>query len=236
MGSKKQRREPRIEISLPVTLQMPDGDLQFEIRDASYRGVFIACPDPLPLRKLVRFQTRLEVDDDPLQMLGLVAHTVNATEAHESGDIAGMGLQLFSVGPETRERWRGFITEEYEKDPEARDHVHKLDTPRVSVHMRSMEQLNTFIERDLDKGNIFVRTSELNPVDSAVICEIIHPDHNRPFALDARVIEVKETPRRERGMRLEFFDLDEEQREQLQAFVEQREPQAVAEPSEPAVE
>jgi hypothetical protein len=215
-SDKKLRREPRIDISLPVTLQMPDGPLHYEINNASYRGVFITCPDPLPLRKLVRFQTRLGVDDEPLQMLGLIAHTINAAEARESGKTPGMGLQLFSVGSQTQERWRDFITQEYEKDPEARERVAKLESPHVTVHMRSMDQLHTFAGRDLN-GSIFVRTSELSPVDSAVVCDIVHPDDDGVFALQARVVDVKETPRRERGMRLEFDELDQER---LDAFAE----------------
>src|SRR5690554_1619333 len=93
MSDKKQRREPRINISLPVTLQLPDGELAYEIANASHRGIFIACPEPLPLRKLVRFSTQLDEEEEPLQMLGLVAHTVNPAEARESGKAAGMGVQ-----------------------------------------------------------------------------------------------------------------------------------------------
>ncbi|MFP4600742.1 MAG: PilZ domain-containing protein [Persicimonas sp.] len=215
----KLRREPRVDISLPVVLQLPDGELNYAIDNASYRGVFIACPEPLPLRKLVRFQTRLTVSDEPLQMLGLVAHTVNAVEARESGKTPGMGLQLFGVGSETRDRWREFITDAYERDPEARDHVRELEAATITVHMRSMEQLLTFAERDLEEGNIFVRTSELSPPDSMVLCEITHPEGHESFSLEARVIEVKEAPRRERGMRVEFSELDEEQREAFLAFV-----------------
>lgn len=219
MSSKTQRREPRIDISLPVTLQLPDGELQYQINNASYRGVFIACPEPLPLRKLVRFRTQLSLDDEPLQMLGLVAHTINPTEARESGKTPGMGIQLYSVGKETRELWRNYLTEQYEKDPEALEKVRALDAPHVNVHMRSTEQLQTFAERDLEHGSIFVRTSELSPIDSTVICDIVHPETKQPFGLEARVIDVKETPRRERGMRLEFVELDEEQREQFSVFI-----------------
>lgn len=219
MSSKTQRREPRIEISIPVTLQLPNGELDYTINNASYRGVFISCPDPLPLRKLVRFRTQLNVNDEPLQMLGLVAHTVNSVEARESGTTPGMGIQLFSVGNETRARWRTFLTEQYEKDPEARDKVRALDAARVTVHMRTMDQLRTFAERDLERGSIFVRTSELRPIDSTVICEIVHPVSNREFGVQARVVDVKETPRRERGMRLEIVALDAEQRAQFSAFI-----------------
>ncbi len=226
MSQKSQRREPRVNISLPVILQLPDGELNYEISNASYRGVFVACPEPLQLRKLVRFQTHLPDDPEPLQMLGLVAHTVNPVEARESGKTPGMGIQLYSVGKQTREQWRAFITEEYEKDPNARDRVRDLDTPRVTVHMRSMEQLHTFVARDLGTGSIFVRTSELSPTGASVLCDIVHPESSDTHSLEATVIEVKEAPRRERGMRLEFSELDAEQRAQFDAFVQTQEQEA----------
>jgi Tfp pilus assembly protein PilZ len=219
MSSKILRREPRIDISLPVTLQLPSGELQYEISNASFRGIFIACPDPLQLRKLVRFETLLDDESEPLQMLGLIAHTVNPTEARESGKTPGMGIQLYAVGNATRERWRDFISEQYEQDPQLAEKVRALDTNSVNVHMRSMEQLHNFATRDLVEGNIFVRTSELSSVDSTVVCKIVHPDADEAFELEARVIDVKETPRRERGMRVEFLELDEERREQFQAFI-----------------
>lgn len=219
MSDKTQRREPRIDISLPVTLQVPDGELNYEISNASHRGIFIACSQPLPLRKLVRFSTRLSDDDVPLQMLGLVAHTVNPTEAHESGRDAGMGVQLYSVGRDTRARWRAFITEEYEKDPEARDHTRAMAAPTVSLHLRSEEQLQTFAGRDLKTGNIFVRTSNLHPVDSDVICAVVHPSSGQTFEIPARVVALKEAPRRERGMRLEFSEFDADTTAQFEAFV-----------------
>lgn len=219
MSDKTQRREPRINISLPVTLKLPDGELAYEIANASHRGIFIACSQPLPLRKLVRFSTQLSADEEPLQMLGLVAHTVNPVESRESGKDAGMGVQLYSVGRETRARWREFISEEYEKDPSAREHTRAQDSARVSLHLRSLEQLQTFAGRDLKSGNIFVRTSNLHPVDSDVICAVVHPKTGQIYDIPARVSAVKEAPRRERGMRLEFEEFDAETRAQFETFV-----------------
>ncbi|TDP76051.1 PilZ domain-containing protein [Bradymonas sediminis] len=219
MSNKTQRREPRINISLPVTLQLPDGELAYEIANASHRGIFIACPQPLPLRKLVRFSTQLSEDEEPLQMLGLVAHTVNPAEARESGKAAGMGVQLYSVGRDTRARWRTFISEKYENDPSVRDLARAQNLPRVSLHLRAMEQLQTFAGRDLQSGNIYVRTANLHPVDTAVICAVVHPQTGQIFDIEAHVTAVKEAPRRERGMRLEFVEFDAQERAQFEAFV-----------------
>ena len=220
MSTRDNRREPRININLPVTVKMPTGDHHYQTEDASFRGVFLTCPQPLQLRKLVRFTTVLRNDDEPLEMLGMVAHTVNQTDAQETGRSPGMGIQLYSVGKKTRRRWREFIREEYEKRPEVRDEVRKLNLPRVTVRMRNLEQLISFAENDLMKGGIFVRTSDLQKEGSEVLCEIIHPVHERPFTLEATVQSVTETPRRDRGMELAFTDVSEDALRQLVEFIE----------------
>lgn len=220
MSTRESRREPRININLPITVKMPTGDRHYQTEDASYRGVFLTCPEPLQLRKLVRFTTVLHEDEEPLEMLGLVAHTVNQADAQESGRSPGMGIQLYSVGKETRERWRQFIREEYEKRPDVRDEVRKLDLPRVTVHMRTLEQLIQFAENDLMSGGIFVRTSDLHKEGTDVVCDIIHPEHNEPFPLEATVASVTEAPRRDRGMELVFGDVDDETLHDLIAFIE----------------
>jgi Tfp pilus assembly protein PilZ len=220
MSTREARREPRIKINLPVTVKLPTGDHQYQTEDASYRGVFLTCPEPLQLRKLVRFTTQLGEDEEPLEMLGLVAHTVNQADAQDSGRSPGMGIQLYSVGKETRQRWRDFIRDEYEKRPDIRDAVRKLDLSRVKVHMRTLDQLVNFVENDLLEGGIFVRTSDLHPEGADVVCDIIHPEHNESFALEATVSSVTEAPRRDRGMELVFDDVTEETLRELVAFIE----------------
>ncbi|MBA2661407.1 MAG: PilZ domain-containing protein, partial [Bradymonadaceae bacterium] len=119
MSSHRSRRQPRVNVNLDVTLQNAQGETVFKTKNASYDGVFLLCPKPLPLRKLIRFRARLS-EDEELQMIGLVAHTINASDAAEQKRPAGMGIQLFSVGQETHQRWRDFISEQYHQNPETR--------------------------------------------------------------------------------------------------------------------
>lgn len=219
MAGIEDRREPRIHVALPVTLQMPDGELEYQTKDASYKGVFIVCPNPLPLKKLVRFTTRLPDESEPLQMLGLVSRTVNAADAQERSEPAGMGIQLYSVGKQTREAWQEYVRAEYEKNPEAAEHVRLSELPHVRVHMRSMEQLSGFVDNDLPAGGIFVRTNELHPEGSEIVCDIIHPETSRAFSLAASVAEVTTGSRRERGMRIAFDALEPDQEMRLGEFI-----------------
>lgn len=202
MATAANRRSPRILASLDVILQTVDGDVPFQTHDASYEGVFIVSKEPLPLRKLIRFRTRLPTTGEELQMLGLVAHTVSAGDAYESGKTPGMGIQLFSLGKDTARRWRDFIDEAYEANPEARAQVERSRRPAVRVRIPTPSVLQKFREVDLARGQLFLRTPDLHPAGTRVDCLVSHPTSGQTLTIDARVDEVVDGSIRERGLRL----------------------------------
>lgn len=201
MSTYKARREPRVNVSLDVIVQTLQGEESFRTRNASYAGVFVVCHEPLPLRKLIRFKTRLPESEVDLQMMGLVAHTINAADAAELGRPPGMGIQLFSLGEETRRTWRDYIGKTYEQTPEALRGGGD-DRPRVRVRIPNDQMLEKFYGHDLPAGSIFLRTAELHPQGTAVYCDIVHPRTAQIFVLEALIDEVVPTPIRERGIRL----------------------------------
>ncbi|MFU8806372.1 MAG: PilZ domain-containing protein [Bradymonadaceae bacterium] len=209
MSTYKARREPRVNVALDVFLQTLHGEESFVTRNASYAGVFIVCPDPFPLRKLIRFKTRLPNAEEDVQMMGLVAHTINAADAAELGRPPGMGIQIFSLGDETRQKWRDYIGEEYDKSPEAREAIELSEIPRVRVRIPNHGMLEKFYARDLPSGGIFLRTAELHPEGTHVECDIVHPDDGRIFVIEAVVSEVIPAPVRERGIRLAMEPLQD---------------------------
>ena len=202
MTSTSERTAPRVDVSLNVFLQTVDGDVPCKTRDASYEGVFIVRPDPLPLRKLIRFRTRLPDTDEDLQMLGLVAHTVNATDAAEHGRDPGMGIQLFSLGRKTRQRWRDYIDALYHENPEARRSIEEKRRPTVRLRIPNPSLLQRFRTVDLPAGTLFLRTPELHAEDTEVDCVVTHPLNEEQFSLRATVLECIDGTVKERGLRL----------------------------------
>jgi len=215
--SRKDRRDPRVEIALSVRLHTASGEESYQTQDVSYRGVFILCDEPLPLRKLVRFRTAID-DSEELQMLGLVAHRVNAADAAEMGRRPGMGIQLFSVGKQTRERWRSFVRECYEEDPEALELITIRELPHLRIHLANEEMKRQFIERDFPGDGIFYRTPDVHPVGSGIVCDVEHPDTGQTIHLKATVTEVAEGSRRNRGMQLVFDELSAASEDRLDRF------------------
>ncbi len=231
MTSSSQRKAPRVQVNLDVTLQTVDGDVSCETRDASYQGVFIARRDPLPLRKLIRFRARLPDSDEQLQMLGLVAHTVSAAEAAERNRAPGMGIQLFSLGRETRRRWHQFIDDLYERDPRARQSIESSRRPDIQMRIPDEEMLHKFRTVDLPKGRVFVRTPEVQPEGTEVNCVITHPD-DEVLSLQATVTNAVEGSVRDRGVELSLQLPDDT--EELELFLGGEIPEAPQAPEPPA--
>lgn len=217
MKSAADRLAPRVDVTLKVYLQTVDGDVPCKTRDASYEGVFIVRQNPLPLRKLIRFRAQLPNTGEELQMLGLVAHTVNATDAAERGRQPGMGIQLFSLGKQTRQRWRDFIDALYEEDPQALAAIEESLRPDVRVRIPNPEMLARFREVDLPRGTLFVRTPELAAPGTDVDCIVSRPGDDREFTLSATVKKAIEGSVRERGLQLRLHVPDD--KSELEAFL-----------------
>ena len=220
MSKRENRRDPRVDIALDVKIQTAVGETTFQTKDISYRGVFILCSDPFPLRKLVRFKT--VVDDQELQMMGLVAHRLNAPDAAERGVKPGMGIQLYSVGDDTRDRWRQYVRDCYEADPDAAEEMRASELPRIRIHLATEAMMKQFMERDFPSGSIFYRTPDVHPVGTRVLCEVSHPTTGEHFQLQAQVSEVSDGPRRNRGMRVDFLELSEASDERFDDFFGRR--------------
>ncbi len=208
---RRQRRDPRVPARLEVDLQMPEGHQHHITHNVSYRGVFIACDDPLSLGRLVRFRTIVREGDDPIQMLGLVAHRVNTTEAEEAGVKAGMGLNLFSLGPDHQRAWRHFVRTAYEADPAAREHVRSTEFPRIRLALPDAAAMRAFAEHNVPEGNIFLRSADLHPQGSRLFLDLSIGRSRDTVAVEGIVMEFVEAPRQNRGMRISFTDPDRAQ-------------------------
>ncbi len=202
---RNQRRSPRVPHELAVTLQFPNGPQHHFTQNISYQGIFIVCDAPLPLRKLVRFTANLG-DDEPTQLLGMVAHHISQADGMEHGTDPGMGIALFSVGPEGHARWCQFVRDRYEHNPKALTQVRQRELPHVRVHAPGVEELRQFALAQVAQGEVFLYSAEVHPVGTRVWFETNHPDTKKPFRIEATVTEAVEAPRQSRGVRLAFDD------------------------------
>jgi hypothetical protein len=217
--SRELRREPRVNADLEVELETAGEVQTYTTRNASFKGAFVLTNDPLPLRRLVRFRLDIgEDDEDIVELIGVVAHTLNAADAHESGREPGMGITLYPLSPDHGERWRSFVRTEYERDPEAHARLVASELPRLRLHLKNDQMKERFFGTDFPSGEIFYRTPELIPEGSPVVCEVTHPDTGKTLELFATVTEVVSGARRDRGLRIVFEDMSEASTEKMHRF------------------
>lgn len=213
------RDAPRIPIRLDISMNLPSGDYDYETRDVSLGGIFVECAEPLSLQSLVRFEIHVPDRSEPLRMLGLVAHTISELEAERHGIEPGMGIRIFSMGRQKRRLWRDYVLDEYDKREESRDDLKNRDTPEVQIHLPADQTMREFAEQKLDGGSTFVRTADLQEPGSRVLCNIIPDDSEQPLQLEAKVVDIVESPREQRGMRLAIKTLSGEKTETLEEFL-----------------
>jgi hypothetical protein len=208
MDAKNNRREPRVKAEIPVTLRMPRGVRQYVTANISYRGIFILSTEPLPLRKLVRFEATLREGEEPLLMLGLVAHRINRVDAAERQTEPGMGLQLFGSSPECRERWRDYVRERYDRDPSARQQVRMRELPHLRMRFNKPQDIVQLASEAFPRGPVLVRSAELHPAGSHLLLDLIHPGNGQVLSVETIVYDVNES-RAKRGMRVTLAEPQE---------------------------
>lgn len=209
--SRNNRRDPRVEHEIELELPLPDGSMTYTTHNISYRGVFIKCNDPLPLRTLLRFRIMVQDHDEPLHIVGMVTHCVNQDDAMESGVLAGMGIQLFPVGTEAKSRWRHHVRQQYDSVPDVRQTIRKQEYPHVKLRLSSPDAMLAFSNNEIAQGNTFIRHADLHPQGTRVYLEIGYPTANAWCDIEAIVMEFIETPRQNRGMRLMFPNIEQAQ-------------------------
>ncbi len=213
---REHRREPRVRTSFNVELETAGRITRFETRNASFSGLFLVTDDTLPLRRLVRI--RAEVSGEVLELIGLVAHTVNPADAVELNKQPGMGISLFSLGHRQRDVWNEFVRTEYEGDPDAHAALIASELPRLNVALKNEKMKEQFFGSDLPSGEIFYRTPDLMPEGTLVVVEVRHPDTGKTLELFAHVVEVVEGSRRKRGIRIAFDEMSEASSNRLVRF------------------
>lgn len=204
---KELRREPRVKVSIDFTVESAGSTFVYPTRNASFSGVFLIAESPLPLRRLVRMKTN--VQGEPIELLGMVAHTINAADAAELGRDPGMGVAIFPRGSRLHQLWRDYVRSEYERDPEAHAALMATELPRLRIHLKNEKLKKQFFMKDYPSGTIFYRTPDLLDVGTRVVCEIRFPDGDDIVELFATVTDTVEGARRKRGIRLAFEDLSE---------------------------
>ncbi|MCX5732597.1 MAG: PilZ domain-containing protein [Deltaproteobacteria bacterium] len=229
MGRVEQRRDRRYRYQMQAVLLRGGREVSLLTGDVSFRGLFLRTDDPPPLRQLLQVKLKLPPENGEL-----VAHAmaVFVVPAGAAGQTPGVGLQLYAVSAEVRQRWDGFVRWVAKAHPESLDTPMKpvaaaLDAvnrqfPRVrralTVRAQSMGDLHHIVTADVSRGGMFLRTGLDVAIGSELRLFVAHPQTGLTFAVDTVVRRRVESPPDRAGLGVEFVGLDEKRREEFAAF------------------
>ena len=160
------------------------------------------------------------------------AMAVFVVPAGVSGRDPGVGLQLYAVSGEARQRWDRFVQWVARSHPEslatpvtpvaeAPDAVNR-QFPRVrrelSVRAQSVRDLHLLVTEDVSLGGLFLRTGLDLAIGSELRLLVAHPLTGQTVALDTVVRRRVEHPPERAGLGVEIFGLDEKRREEFAAL------------------
>jgi Tfp pilus assembly protein PilZ len=228
LGGDEKRRDKRYRYQVPAVLSRGTRDLSLLTGDVGYRGLFLRTDDPPPLRQLLQVKLRLPPGNDELAVHAMAVFVVPGGTV---GRAPGVGLQLYALSGEARQRWERFVQWVAKNHPDSLEAPVKAaasapDTvnrqfPRIrmalSVRAQSIRDLDPILTRDVSRGGMFLRTGFDVAIGSELRLLVTHPLTGRTVAVDAVVRRRVDQPPEGAGLGVEFFGLDEERRE---AFVE----------------
>jgi Tfp pilus assembly protein PilZ len=228
LGGLEKRRDKRYRYQMPAVLVRGTRDVSLLTGDIGYRGLFLRTDDPPPLRQLLQVKLRLPPRNDELTVHAMAVFVV---PGGTTGRAPGVGLQLYAVNGDARQRWDRFVQWVATSHPDSleapvKPAVAAPDTvnrqfPRIrmalSVTAQSIRDLDSIVTADVSRGGMFLRTGLDVAIGSELRLLVTHPLTGHTVGVDAVVRRRVDHPPARAGLGVELFGLDEERRE---AFVE----------------
>jgi len=226
VGGVEKRRDKRYSYRMPAVLVRGAREVPLLTGDVGYRGLFLRTDDPPPLRQLLQVKVNLPPVNDAFTVHAMAVFVV---PVGASGRAPGVGLQLYAVSGEARQRWDRFVQWVAKSHPEsletpvkpvaeAPDTVNR-QFPRIrrelSVKAQSIRDLPLLVTEDVSRGGMFLRTGLDLPIGSELRLLVANPLTGRTVALDTVVRRRVERPPERAGLGVELFGLDEKRREEF---------------------
>lgn len=104
----EKRKHPRVLVSWPARMEIPQESLKAQLKDISLGGAFVVCSDPLPLAE--RFRIFIEPPEQtPLELNAEVVWS-NANVPEDKIINRGMGIRFVDNSDKIRSRLNDVIT------------------------------------------------------------------------------------------------------------------------------
>ena len=110
-AGEERRKQPRVNINWPVSMETPDGMINAEIKNISLGGAFICCKKPLPIGQVFPL-TMIGPDNEPVMATAEVAWS-NINVPNEKVINRGMGVRFIKMSDRHIQLVRQLFQEDY---------------------------------------------------------------------------------------------------------------------------
>ncbi|MBN1959638.1 MAG: PilZ domain-containing protein [Deltaproteobacteria bacterium] len=233
------RRDRRFRVQIPVTLSLSNKSLEIVTGDVSLRGLFLITEYTLKPSQFIRMDIILPFSNNKISLFGSVAYFVSPSK--NNNQQVGAGVELYGNGPDELLLWKKFILELEQRFPQAIEQKLMLDsnlnpnkTTNFPNERRRFQRFETEFQvrgyfgeiadlvlmytRDISKGGMFIKTNALLEIGSEIELQLVHPVTHLQFPVSCVVRRIV-SDRSNRGMGVEFVNLDDHRRNQLWDFI-----------------
>ena len=222
-------------MQLPVILKDIRGDNALLTDNINRTGIFLRTDTPKPIRQLIAFSISMPPDDEQLTLHGMVIYSNLPEQSKINGRPPGMGIKFYGMGGDIKNRWEAYYQKIKDIYDEERPDNNWLDSsleieadnrefPRYKatfkVVLKSVKTMFEFLSKDISLGGMFLKSEYLLEKDDEVLMEIIHPLNNKTFPLSGRIVRLVPTPPEERGMGIQFLNMDQLTIDKFWHFIE----------------
>ncbi|NWG03859.1 MAG: PilZ domain-containing protein [Syntrophaceae bacterium] len=94
-AGEQRRQHPRMDINWPVSMEIPDGTIDAEVKNISLGGAFICCKRPLPIGEVFHL-TMMAPGDEPVKATAQVVWS-NVNVPEDKVVNRGMGVRFIKM-------------------------------------------------------------------------------------------------------------------------------------------
>lgn len=227
--TEEKRRERRHRVAVPALIVRGKRRTEAQVRDVSFRGMFLETDDAPGNRQLIRIELQLPTGGNIFS-----SHATVVRVSDETADgPAGVGIELFANDREKTDAWDEFVRHAEQTGDvsvaESRGPLSEIKerrrTPRfaanLEMRLRTNRSIHTAYSHDMSQGGILVLGTDLTRIEvgEAVVLNVIHPESNASFRLPGTVRRRNDMADNHQQLAIEFDAMDSVRSDALLDFI-----------------
>lgn len=218
-------------VRMPLTLTAGKRSFPVQSEEVWGTGLVVRCDVPVAARQLVKVQ----FDAPPDAKAVVLTAMVEGQRAAAPDTAPALTLSLYGNGGPPLDAWGALLAQVRTHFPDASAHpvVAESVTPETpdavhrrhvrlfaafDVRARTVDELMSFVTKDVSRGGMFLRTRRSCGVGQELLLELIHPKTGATFPLLC-IVRRRVSDGDATGVGVEIVKLDPVRQQELWSFV-----------------